>query len=596
MYLPSALQWRLLVWLGLCLTCLGGADLCFAQQGPGGISNANIANDLLAAYNTAKDQWAATVIAQVTQLFWTLALVSVIWTGGILILRRADIGDVLTELFRFVFFTGLFWWLLSEAPALVSDIVRDMRGIAVAARNQGAVGFDPSRIMDTGFAIYFQVLDQSENWREVDVMIGTATGMAILVTLSLVAIHIVMLIVSGWILAYAGLVYLGFGGARWTSDLAIRYFKTVLNVAIQLYTSLMMIGVAQSYLDQYASNLSQGTSLKELSVMLIVALMLRILLHKIPAMLGDIAMGRLEAPGGPQVTPNVHVSAASTAANALSAGGMAALQTGAESLGAAYRRAQQLAGSSDDYTSGSDAYVRGADRRPSPSGGGDMGSLNRVMDQGGGGLSPSLSGGRVSPDGRAAGGADKGQAERGEAGAAQASRAGAGGAAATGATAAAVGAASAGAASAGASGGSAASGGAAATAPGAASPASASSDGASASGAMVSQAKVSQASAAAAPAATPSAASAASVAPASAAGTSAPGAQGVAATSSAAVDAASSAAASSGTEHVAAAARTPASRAAASSAASRSASSAAGAAPDVDRESEVSAFRDRGEG
>jgi type IV secretion system protein VirB6/type IV secretion system protein TrbL len=38
-----------------------------------------------------------------------------------------------------------------------------------------------------------------------------------------------LLLASGWVLAYGGVFFLGFGGSRWTSDLAINYYKTVLN-------------------------------------------------------------------------------------------------------------------------------------------------------------------------------------------------------------------------------------------------------------------------------------------------------------------------------------------------------------------------------
>jgi len=52
-----------------------------------------------------------------------------------------------------------------------------------------------------------------------------------------------LLLISGWILAYAGVFFLGFGGSRWTSDMAISYFKTVLSVAAQLLTMVLLVGV-----------------------------------------------------------------------------------------------------------------------------------------------------------------------------------------------------------------------------------------------------------------------------------------------------------------------------------------------------------------
>ena len=100
-----------------------------------------------------------------------------------------------------------------------------------------------------------------------------------------------LLLVSGWVLAYAGVFFLGFGGSRWTSDMAISYFKTVLSVAAQLFTMVLLVGIGQSFVDQYYTNMSAGLSLKEMGVMLVVSVVLLALVNKIPPLIGQIAMG-----------------------------------------------------------------------------------------------------------------------------------------------------------------------------------------------------------------------------------------------------------------------------------------------------------------
>ena len=44
---------------------------------------------------------------------------------------------------------------------------------------------------------------------------------------ALVSVNMMLLLIGSWILAYAGIFFLGFGGARWTSDMALNYFRTV---------------------------------------------------------------------------------------------------------------------------------------------------------------------------------------------------------------------------------------------------------------------------------------------------------------------------------------------------------------------------------
>ena len=56
-------------------------------------------------------------------------------------------------------------------------------------------------------------------------MAGIIMAAVILIILALISINMVILLVSGWILAYAGIFFLGFGGSRWTSEIAINYYR-----------------------------------------------------------------------------------------------------------------------------------------------------------------------------------------------------------------------------------------------------------------------------------------------------------------------------------------------------------------------------------
>jgi type IV secretion system protein TrbL len=38
-----------------------------------------------------------------------------VWTFGMMLLRKADIGDFFAEFTRFIIFTGFYFWLLTNA-------------------------------------------------------------------------------------------------------------------------------------------------------------------------------------------------------------------------------------------------------------------------------------------------------------------------------------------------------------------------------------------------------------------------------------------------------------------------------------------------
>jgi type IV secretory pathway TrbL component len=101
----------------------------------------------------------------------------------------------------------------------------------------------------------------------------------------------VLLLVSGWILAYAGIFFLGFGGSRWTSDMAINYYRTVLGVAVSLFAMVLLVGIGRTFLDDYHLSMNTGLSLKEMGVMMVVSVVLLVLVNKIPPMLSAIVGG-----------------------------------------------------------------------------------------------------------------------------------------------------------------------------------------------------------------------------------------------------------------------------------------------------------------
>jgi P-type conjugative transfer protein TrbL len=74
-------------------------------------------------------------------------------------------------------------------------------------------------------------------------MTGIIMAAVILIILALISINMVLLLVSGWILAYAGIFFLGFGGSRWTSEIAINYYKTILGVAVSLFAMVLLVGI-----------------------------------------------------------------------------------------------------------------------------------------------------------------------------------------------------------------------------------------------------------------------------------------------------------------------------------------------------------------
>jgi type IV secretion system protein VirB6/type IV secretion system protein TrbL len=98
------------------------------------MNSSGLFDDVLNRYNAAASGWAGVITNAASWLFW---LLSMVWTFGMMALRKADIGEFFAELVRFTIFTGFFWWLLTNGPNFASTIYASLRQLAGNATGLG---------------------------------------------------------------------------------------------------------------------------------------------------------------------------------------------------------------------------------------------------------------------------------------------------------------------------------------------------------------------------------------------------------------------------------------------------------------------------
>lgn len=286
------------------------------------IDNTGVLDNVLSRYSAVAATWATTITAHATRLFWTLATISMVWTFGMMAMRKADIGEFFAEFVRFTIFTGFFWWLLRNGPNFATSIIDSMRTIGAGAAGTGT-GLSPSGIVDIGFGLFANVLEKSSLWSPLSSAVGVAISLITLISLALIGVNMLLLLISGWILAYAGIFFLGFGGSRWTSDMAINYYKTVLSIGAQLFTMVLLVGIGKSFIDQFYTNMSSAYKMNELAVIMVVAIILLALVNKVPSLVGGLAMGGGTGALGSGFGAGTALGAAAMAATAAATAGAA---------------------------------------------------------------------------------------------------------------------------------------------------------------------------------------------------------------------------------------------------------------------------------
>jgi type IV secretion system protein VirB6/type IV secretion system protein TrbL len=238
------------------------------------------------------------IVGAARYLFWSLATISLVWTMATVLLRRADFGELFLELIRFIVFTGLFYWLLDQASGdkgFIYNIFDSFKQMGGATGDNGGLGDAANGVINIGLDVFYRVLDQAQNTEANDTLILAGMSLVILGALTLVAAQMVLVVIMAWMLAYGGIFLLGFGGARWTSLIAINYYKHALAIGIALLALLSLMRFGFNFLAGIAKPLVQvdGTAVDyvDLANMFVVALIMAVLGIKLPGLLYTLVTG-----------------------------------------------------------------------------------------------------------------------------------------------------------------------------------------------------------------------------------------------------------------------------------------------------------------
>ncbi len=272
------------------LTTNAYAELSYIDSG----TNQSVLDQVVSKFQGKVKSWQSVIQGAAERLFWTLVLISMVWTFGMMLLRRADIGEFFAEFTRFIIFTGFFFWLLTNAVSgqnIAGTIIDSMQQLGGTASGLPS-GASHASIVDTGVLIWNQATNNMSILDPIDSLIGLILSLAILVILAVIAVNMLLLLIASWVLLYAGIFLLGFGGARWTTDIAINYFKTVLGVGLQLFVMLLIVGIGSDLLSSFYTKMGKNIlNYEELAVMLIFTIALWVLISRLPPLISGIVTG-----------------------------------------------------------------------------------------------------------------------------------------------------------------------------------------------------------------------------------------------------------------------------------------------------------------
>ena len=250
----------------------------------------SVVDTLLGKYKSAGQTWVNSIRTAATNIFWILALISLSWTLISMAIKQADLMEIVAELCRYIMVTGLFFWLLMNGVTFGNDIIHSLWQVGGQATGTGQSIY-PGDLITLGMQVFQQTLQHVNFLQPESIVAPIIIALIILIVCALIAVNMILLLCAAWIVVYAGLIFLGFGGCRWTSDMAINYYRTVLGVGVSLMTMQLTIGIGVQFLQQLVASVGNNQDVGQIAIIMCATIILAVISHRLPHMVAGMVVG-----------------------------------------------------------------------------------------------------------------------------------------------------------------------------------------------------------------------------------------------------------------------------------------------------------------
>ncbi|EFN8827707.1 TPA: P-type conjugative transfer protein TrbL [Escherichia coli] len=344
-------------------------------------------NSLLRLIQNASNQWAPRLHDYALWLLGCLAVIQLVWTFAPLVMRGAELGDILHELVKFILVIGFFYAMLDHATEWGGAIINSFRQAGAHAAGLGSAELMPGDMFSTAVDFSRQVLTAGVSmFSPITSVVVAVSALIVLMCFTFIAALVFVTLVEAYVIINAAVLFMGFGGSQWTREYALAPIRYAVAVGAKLFVLTLIVGLIM----QVSAEWSAAYTNDEASLMTLVGLSLvcAYLTKTIPELIGGMisgtsmgggsAIGGMAAAGAAGAAAAVATvataGAAAPAAGALGAAGTGGGAASAAGGGLASALNASMAGGSTAGGSGAAAKAAGS----RVGGGAASGSANPV--------------------------------------------------------------------------------------------------------------------------------------------------------------------------------------------------------------------------
>src|SRR5215831_4765807 len=210
--------------------------------------SSNNPSQILQQYRNFRITWIANIWPYANTLFALLATIEFAWSAAVMMLDRADLQSWASALIRKFMAIGAFYAILLYGnqwiPAIVDSFAK-LGGFASGV--DPAAGLSPSGVFTQGLNLAGALASAGANAGFIDNP-GTAlslliSALIVVIAFAFITVQYVVAVVESYLVVSGGVIFLGFGGSRWTSSYLERYIGLAVSTGVKIMLLYMLISV-----------------------------------------------------------------------------------------------------------------------------------------------------------------------------------------------------------------------------------------------------------------------------------------------------------------------------------------------------------------
>ena len=318
-----------LILYGILLALVVLPRLAFAD-----IPENNALDEAFGVFKDTASTWYDVLSGYAFNLLSMLMVIDLAWTLMMQALQGGGIQDFTAEIVRRIFFYGFFILAIEKSWEWSSILINSFVDAANAALNaaSGVTRVSGSSLFDLGLDVAKKIVSEVSVFDPSAALGLLLAALVALVVMAIVAAMVLAAYIESYIVLGAGVLLLGFGGSRWTSDFAKKYLFYAFSVGVKLFVLNLIVGLSFTLIQTWANEFDSNSQ-TQVFVILGTMVVLLYLAKAIPDMLQGLMTGT--SAGG---------SGAGAATVGALAGGAMAAAGGAAAVGASSKLAAAQGG------------------------------------------------------------------------------------------------------------------------------------------------------------------------------------------------------------------------------------------------------------